>query len=73
MNKEIEEELTRILSDELSKSINNQIMGEIFDSIYQEELDLFNKVQNRERIICEITGEEFKPSEPPSRSDKSSP
>jgi len=64
---DISEKLTNMLSDEISKEIDKSILEKILDIPYQEELERFNKNENRRKKIAEVLGEEFVPNEPPQK------
>jgi hypothetical protein len=64
---DVEEKMIQMLSDELAKEIDKDILNGIFDSVYQEELERYNKNENRKKKISDIIGEEYVPSKPPEK------
>lgn len=62
-----EKKLIQMLSDELAKEIDKDILNGIFDSVYQEELERYNKNENRKKKISDIIGEEYVPDKPPEK------
>lgn len=64
---DVEEKMIEMLSEELAKEIDKDILNGIFDSVYQEELERYNKNENRKKKISDIIGEEYVPDKPPEK------
>lgn len=61
------EKIIKLLSEELAKEIDKNIIDGIFEEDYQEKLDRYNKNENRNNKISDIIGEEYVPSKPPEK------
>ncbi len=64
---DVEEKMIQLISEELAKEIDKDILNGIFDDVYQDELERYNKNENRKKKISDIIGEEYVPSKPPEK------